>query len=211
MVLGKVAALSIILGLAGYIGPLPEHEGTVLFASKPATRKRIVSLLCAMIGWLALPAAAEVSPADLHAAVRALGFLSSLQNRSAILIGVVYNGADPAAKASALRAAGELSHLAGPGSAAVTAVAVATQELGSQHFDALYLMTLPGDAARPVGDYIRRQSVVSVSSDPQCLEMQTCVLLVQSRQSMSVVLDTGLAKAVGAKFSTVFTMLVKRR
>jgi hypothetical protein len=165
-----------------------------------------------VLGWLAVavPAGAgEVTPADLNAAVRALGFLSALENRPSILIGVVYSGAE--GRAQAQRAASDLARLAGPGSATVTAVPVAAQELASQHFDALYLMSLPPDAGRPVADYIRRQQVVSVSADSQCLEAQTCVLLVQARTNMSVVLDTALAKAVGAKFSTVFTMLVKRR
>jgi hypothetical protein len=161
---------------------------------------------------LATPlAAADVSPADLNAAVRSLGFLSSLQNRSSILIGVVYNGADPASKAQAARAAAELARLAGPGSASIMAFAVAAQDLGSQHYDAIYLMGLPAETSRTVSDFVRRQGVVSVSYDPTCLEMQTCVLLVQARTSMSVVLDTALAKAAGAKFSTVFTMLVKRK
>jgi hypothetical protein len=155
--------------------------------------------------------AAEVTPADLNAAVRSLGFLASLQNRSSILIGVIYNGADPASRAQAQRAAADLSRLAGPGSATVSALPVAAQDLGAQRFDAVYLMSLPPELSRGVGDYVRRQSVVSVSSDPQCLDVQTCVVMVQARSSMSVVLDTALAKAVGAKFSTVFTMLVKRK
>lgn len=155
--------------------------------------------------------ATEVSTADMQAALRALGFLASLQNRSNILIGVIYNGADPVSRAQAARAANELSHMAGPGSATVAAIAVAVQDLAGQHFDAVYLVGLGGEASRTAGDYVRRQSVVSVSSDPQCLDTQSCVLLVQARTTTSIVLDTVLARQVGAKFSTVFTMLVKRK
>jgi hypothetical protein len=174
-------------------------------------RQRILAGICAGL-LAATPAAAiDVTPADLQAAVRSLGFLVSLQNRSVVLIGVVYNGADPAARTQAQRAAADLSRLAGPGSATVSALAVSVQELPGQHFDALYLMSLAADQSRPIADYVRNRGVVSVSADPQCLEMQTCVLMVQARSSMSVVLDTGLAKAAGAKFSTVFTMLVKRK
>lgn len=181
---------------------------------KHAKPSRIAALLGAVIGALALavPAmAAEVYPADLHAALRALGFLSSLQNRPVILIGVAYNGADPASRTLAGRTAAELARLAGPGSASVSALPVPVQELASQRFDALYLMPLPAETSRAVSDFVRRQSVVSVSSDPACLEFGTCVLFVQSRTTMSIVLDTALAKAAGAKFSTVFTMLVKRK
>jgi hypothetical protein len=155
--------------------------------------------------------AADVTPADLEAALRSLGFLSSWQNRSAIQIGVIYNGADPASRAQAVRVAADLTRMAGPGSATVSAVALAAQDLSAQRFDAVYLVGLGPDSYRASADYIRRVGVVSVSSDPQCLDMQACVLLVQARSNMSVVLDTALAKQVGAKFSTVFTMLVKRK
>lgn len=160
---------------------------------------------------LGAPAMGEVTAADLAAAVRSLGFLEALQNRSTVQIGVVFNGADPAARAAAQRAAGDLSRLAGPGSSTVAAAVVAVQDLGGQRFDAVYLMPLAPDLHRTAADYVRRQNVVSISADPDCLTMQSCVLLVQARTSMSVVLDTALAKAVGARFSTVFTMLVKRR
>lgn len=154
-----------------------------------------------------------MSPAELRTALQSLGFLSSLQNRASVVIGVVYNGADPASKGQALRTASELGKMAGPGSATVSASIIAVRELeqSSQRFDALYLMALSADSSHPVINYIKQQGVVTVSSDPACLEFQTCVLLVQSRASVSVVLDTALAKAVGARFSTVFTMLVKRK
>lgn len=161
----------------------------------------------------AATAAVPVTTADLQAALRALGFLQSLQNRSTVSIGVVYNGADPASRAQAQRLAGELTRLPGPGSATVSAGVVAVQELGqsSPRFDALYLTPLPAELSRSAGEFVRRQSVVSISADPACLEAQSCVLLVQARSSLSVVLDTQLARAVGARFSTVFTMLVKRK
>jgi len=168
--------------------------------------------MAAMIALSAVPTAgAEVTAADLQAAVRSLGFLSSLERRSAIVIGVVYNSADPGSKVLAVRASAELSRLAGPGSSTISAAPVAVQELNGQRFDALYLTPLAAEHSRTVAEFVRRQSTVSVSSDPACLEAQSCVLMVQAHASMSVVLDTALAKAVGARFSTVFTMLVKRR
>lgn len=127
------------------------------------------------------------------------------------MVGVIYNAADPASRAQAGRVATDLSRMPGPGSATVSAVPVAAHELAGQHFDAVYLMSLSPEASHAAGEFVRRQNVVSVSSDPQCLEYQTCVLLVQARSTMSVVLDTALARQVGAKFSTVFTMLVKRK
>jgi len=155
--------------------------------------------------------AAEVTAADLQAAMRALGFLSALQNRSAITVGVVYPDAD--SKAQALRVAATLMRQGGPGSATVTATLVTVQDLSqsTQHIDALYLLALPAEGGRSVSDYVKRQSVVSISADPACLDVQACVLMVQARSSMTIVLDTALAQAAGARFSSVFTMLVKRK
>lgn len=157
--------------------------------------------------------AAEVTAADVQAAMRSLGFLTALQNRPAISVAVVYHGGDTEGKQAASRIAAILAHSNGPGSATVQATIVTVQELSgvSQHVDALYLMPLPYDSARLVSDFVRKQNVVSLSADPACLDMGACVLMVQARASMTIVLDTALAQAVGAKFSTVFTMMVKRR
>jgi len=179
---------------------------------------RSVKRAAAIVGVLAMvlcvsASAAEVSSADLQAAMRALGFLTSLQNRSSITVGVVYVGGDADSKALAGRTVAMLTRLKGPGSSTVSANMVTVQELAQNavHVDALYLMPLPPDGGHTVSDFVRRQSVVSISNDPGCMEAQACVLLVQARSNMSIVLDTTLAQAAGVKFSTVFTMLVKRR
>jgi hypothetical protein len=52
---------------------------------------------------------------------------------------------------------------------------------------------------------------VSVSSDPACLDAKCCVLMVQAGSNVNIVLDTAMATATGAHFSSVFTMMVKRR
>lgn len=145
--------------------------------------------------------------------MRSLGFLTSLQNRPSVAIGVVYHAGDADSKMQAARVAALLARLSGPGSATVSATVLSVQELpqSSLHLDALYLLPLPVENGRIVADFVKRQNVVSISADPACLDMGSCVLMVQARSSMTIVLDTALAQAAGAKFSTVFTMLVKRR
>jgi hypothetical protein len=190
------------------VGSLLQGAGARLRSAKCAVAILLTTALCASAP------AAEVSPADLQAAMRALGFLSALQNRPSIAVGVVYVGGDPDSKALAARAAAMLTRLKGPGSSTVSANMVAVQELSQNalHVDALYLMPLPPDGGHTVSDFVKRQGVVSISNDPSCFESQACVLLVQAaRSNMTIVLDTALAQATGAKFSTVFTMLVKRR
>jgi hypothetical protein len=183
-----------------------QGAGARLRSAKRAAAILLTTALC-----MAAPAA-EVSPADLQAAMRALGFLTALQNRPSIAVGVVYVGGDPDSKAQAGRTVAILTRLKGPGSSTVSATAVAVQDLNTIHVDALYLMPLPPDGGHTVSDFVKRQGVVSISNDPGCFESQACVLLVQAaRSNMTIVLDTSLAQAAGARFSTVFTMLVKRR
>lgn len=158
-------------------------------------------------------AADLVALADLQAATRSLGFLDSLQNRSTISIGVVYGAGVRDGKNSATQTAGALSAMGGPGSSTIRANIVAVDDLAqnAQHFDVLYL--LPGVAANGalIADAVRRQHVVSISSDPACLDAKCCVLMVQAGSNVNIVLDTALADAAGAHFSSVFTMMVKRR
>jgi hypothetical protein len=160
-----------------------------------------------------LAQAADVPPADLQAATRSLGFLDSLQKRSTISIGVVYGAGVRDGKISAAQTAGTLASMRGPGSSTIRANVVTVEELAqnAQRFDALYLM--PGLAANgaQIADAVRRQHVVSISNDTACLDARYCVLMVQAGSAVNIVLDTALSAAAGAQFSSVFTMMVKRR
>ncbi len=196
------------------MGPVKGKVKTVSASDKHKAKSWAARIGAALLLLLSCPvSAAEVTGADLQAAMRALGFLTALQNRPAIAVGVVYQNGDADSKLQAARVAAMLARQGGPGSATVAATLIAVQDLpqSAQHVDALYLLSLPAESGRSVSDFVKRQSVVSISADPACLDMQVCVLLVQAHSSMTIVLDTALAQAVGAKFSTVFTMLVKRR
>ena len=169
--------------------------------------------VCATLAQMAPARAADVAPADLQAATRSLGFVDALQNRSTIFIGVVYGPGVRDGKNSAAQTAGTLAAMRGPGSSTIRANAVTVAELGpnAQHFDALYLM--PGLAANgaQIADAVRRLHIVSISSDPACLDARCCVLMVQAGSGVNIVLDTALSAAAGVEFSSVFTMMVKRR
>ena len=170
--------------------------------------------ICMSLIMAPLACAADTVPlADLQAATRSLGFLDSLQNRSTISIGVVYGVEVRDGKNSAVQTAGALTAMRGPGSSTIRANIITVDELvqNTQHFDALYLM--PGVAANgaQVADVVRRQHVVTISSDPACLYAKCCVLMVQIGSGVNIVLNMALADAAGARFSSVFTMMVKRR
>ena len=157
--------------------------------------------------------AADVSLADLQAATRTLGFVDTLQSRSTISIGVVYGAAVRDGKNSAAQTAGALAAMRGPGSSVIRANAVSVDELAqnAQHFDVLYVMPGLATNGAQIADAVRRQHVVSISSDPACLDTKYCVLMVRAGAGVDIVLDTALSAAAGVQFSSVFTMMVKRK
>ena len=178
-----------------------------------AVRIASTAAICAILAHTPPVHAAEVGPADLQAATRSLGFIDSLQNRSTISVGVVYGAAVRDGKNSAAQTAGALAALHGPGSSTIRANILTVDELAqnTQHFDVLYVMPGITGSGAQVADAVRRQHIVSISSDPTCLDARYCVLLVRAGAGVDIVLDTALADAAGARFSSVFTMMVKRR
>ena len=168
---------------------------------------------CLSLAQIPSARAADVALVDLQAAARSLGFVDSLQNHSTISIGVVYGPGIRDGKNAAVQTAGALAALHGPGSSTIRASPVSADELAqnAQRFDALYLM--PGLAANgaQIADAVRRQHIVSISSDGACLDANYCVLMVQAGSGVNIVLDTALSAAAGVQFSSVFTMMVKRR
>ncbi len=172
---------------------------------------RIVA--AAAICWTLSVPAAHAGDGDLQAAVRSLGFLDILQHRSIVSIGVVYSSNMRDGKNAAAQAANAFSAMPGPSSSAIHANVVTVDELlqNSPHFDALYLMPGLASSGAQIADFVRRQHVVSISSDPACLDANYCVLMVQAGSNVNIVLDTAMAIAADAHFSSVFTMMVKRK
>jgi hypothetical protein len=158
-------------------------------------------------------AASDISMDDLQAATRTLGFLDSLPFDGTIVVGLVFSSNVPESKAAATEVAGWLA--ANPGREKFVfrpkLVSVGALVQGNDRLDAIFLM--PGltiDAAT-IAEAIRRRHLVSISTDPACLETSCCVLMVRADHGVEIVLDTAMAEAVGARFSTVFTMVVKRK
>ncbi len=129
------------------------------------------------------------------------------------MIGVVYAPGD---EANASRTANELNALDGPNSTRFKARSVPVGALSQtqDHFDALLLESgacTDPVMARAIIDAVRRRHIVSIASNPACLETSCCVLMVHSDSKVEIVLDTALANDAGAHFSPVFAMMVKRK
>lgn len=153
--------------------------------------------------------AAAVSRNDLQAAMRALGFLDSLQKRGTIAIAVIHDGGH---NGEALGIAHMLESMRVGSGGAIRANAMTPDELmqSANRPDVIYL--LPSAATLPrIAGFVRHNRVVSISNDPACLAAGVCVLMVRGGGGVDIVLDTGLAKEAGAQFASVFVMMVKRK
>jgi hypothetical protein len=158
-------------------------------------------------------AANEVTVADLQAASRALGFLDALPRDSTIVVGVVYAPSLIGGRASAVQAAEQFKAIPGPNHTSFQVEILATDGLAqfANRVDAVFLVPGASKDQAAIGEFLRRRQLVSISNDPACMEAKCCVLMVRTTGGVEIVLDTQLAEAVGAHFSSVFTMMVKRK
>jgi hypothetical protein len=190
---------------------LPDSDGDeVRPAAPPADRKNADKV---QSDTHAVHAAERVTVTDLRAAVGALGFLDNLPRGENLVIGVVYAADVPAAEASATETAKLVSAIPGPNSVLLRPAVISSADLGQfrGRLDALFLMPGASTQANAVLDALHRRRIVSISSDPACLDEKVCVLMVRTGSRVEIVLDTALADAVGARFSPVFAMVVKRK
>jgi hypothetical protein len=158
-------------------------------------------------------AANEVTPADLQAVARALGFLDPLPRDQTIVVGIVYAPSLIGGRASAVQAAEQFKAIPGPNHTSFKTEIISADSLAqfANRLDALFL--LPGSSIdqAAITEFMRRRHLASISNDPACMDAKCCVLMVRTTGGVEIVLDTQLAEAVGVHFSSVFTMMVKRK
>jgi len=158
-------------------------------------------------------AADKISVDTLQAAVHSLGFLETLPKDGTINAGVIYAADMPSTETSAEEAARVLNSTPGPNSSRLRAIVLSTDGLSQfrGRLDVIFLMPGSSGHADQILNVMHAHQLVSISDDPACLDRNCCVLMVHSGQRMEIVLNTALANSVGARFSLVFTMVVKRK
>lgn len=157
------------------------------------------------------PASAADAAADtLEAVVRALGFLESGPRDGQLALAVVYADGQETAAADAGR---RLDAAAGPRRSRIRATTYSVGDVArtTDRIDAALLLPGAASEAAEVAEFIRQRRVVSLSSDAACLAAGACVLMVSADRNVEIILDTRLADLVGAEFSAVFKMMVKRQ
>jgi hypothetical protein len=168
----------------------------VLFAVAPAAR-----------------AVDQVSVDNLQAAVRALSFLESLPKEGTVVVGVVYPSEASNGDAVAAQAAKVIGSMRGPNFRKLQPIVLSTNDLAQfgGHLDVLFLLAGTAKHADAIVSTMRLHHLVSISDDPLCVDSNCCVLMVHTGQKVEISLNTALADVVGARFSLVFMMVVKRK
>jgi YfiR/HmsC-like len=155
----------------------------------------------------------QISVDNLQAAMRTLSFLESLPKEGTIAVGVVYSSDIPTTQVLAVETAKAIGAIRGPNSRTLQPIVLSSNDLGKfeGHLDVVFLVMGSSKHPEVILDAIRRLRLMSVSDDPVCLDTKCCVLMVRTGQRVEISLNTALADAVGARFSLVFTMVVKRK
>lgn len=151
--------------------------------------------------------AADLSAANFKAISNALSFVEGMPRSSVIQVGVVFGSDNKAAEQAARQLEATPSSL----ESIFKATPIADRELGREPRHLNLLLVMPDASGRFVSDFARREKVISIGLDPSCIDEGSCVLMIQSQGRIHVVLQTRLADAVNAKFSSVFTMMVERK
>jgi hypothetical protein len=174
----------------------------------------IVALVVVLFGVAPTAHAVEQASVDnLQAAMRTLGFLDSLPKEGTVVVGVIYSSDISPDGALAAQTAALLSTMRGPNSRRIQPQVVSTNDLAhfQGHLDVLFLVQGASKDSDIILDAMHRRHLVSISDDPLCSVAQCCVLMVRTAQQVEITLNSALANAVGARFSLVFMMVVKRK
>jgi len=150
---------------------------------------------------------------NLQAAMRTLSFLESLPKEGTIIVGVIYPFDIPSAEALAKETANVIGTMRGPNSRLLQPIVLSTNKLiqYAGHLDVIFLVAGTSRHSDVIVDVIHRYRIASISDDLACIDAKCCVLMVRTGQRVEITLNIALADGVGARFSRVFTMVVKRK
>ena len=173
----------------------------------------ILTLFVTLVGGRRASAMDQAAIDNVQAAMRTLSFLESLPKDGPIVVGVVYPSDMPNAQAAAEAIAQLIGTLHGPNARPLRPLLISTSELNQfqGHLDVLFLTVGASSHSVLILDCIRRHHLVTLSDDPLCANTQCCVITVRAGPRVEISLNIALADAVGAHFSLVFTMVVKRK
>jgi hypothetical protein len=156
---------------------------------------------------LAAPALSYADAAkNLGVAGRALTFLENGPSGAAVL-GVVFDPSKPASVAEKNAVMAAIGSGYAAGSVTLTGKAVeASAVSGVSGVAALYVTT--GVSYAAVGAAAKAKKLVTVGSDPACVNSGDCVMGVSTDPKVEITVNHAAAAAVGASFKAAFRMLI---
>jgi len=156
---------------------------------------------------LAAPIVAHADPAkDLAVAGRALTFLENGPSGHAVL-GVVFDPGKPGSVAEKNAIMAALGGGYPAGAVTLTGKAVPASEVGGvSGVAALYITT--GVNYGAVGGEAKAKKLVTVGSDPACVNSGACVMGVSTDPKVDITVNRATAAAVGVAFKAAFRMMI---
>jgi hypothetical protein len=157
--------------------------------------------------FVALPAKAQMTIADLQIAARALSFMERPLSGT-VRMGIVYIPGDAVSEAEAENAVQLLGSGLKAGNLLFTPVRVALKDASTAVVDLFFLPDGMGDRSAPVAAAAEKKKLVCVTLDISQVEKGACVLGVQSKPKVRIFVSRAAAIATRSSFVTVFLMMV---
>ena len=156
---------------------------------------------------LAAPVVGKADPVkNLGVAGRALTFMENGPSGSAVL-GVVYDPSKPASVAEKNAIMGALGGGFSAGSVTLTGKAIEAGDVGGASGVAALYVT-GGVNYGAVGAAAKAKHLVTVGSDPACVNSGACVMGVSTDPKVDIIVNRAAAAAVGVAFKAAFRMMI---
>jgi hypothetical protein len=185
------------------VGSVPKSART----QKGSTLTHFALLFGLLAVFVAPPAKAEMTIADLQIAARALSFMERPLSGT-VRMGIVYIPGDAASEAEAESAVQLLGSGLKAGNLLFTPVRVALKNASTAAVDLFFLTDGMGDRSAPVAAAAEKRKLVCVTLDISQVEKGACVLGIQSKPKVRIFVSRAAALASKSSFVTVFLMMV---
>lgn len=150
---------------------------------------------------------ADVSATDLQVAARALSFMEEPLDGT-VRVGILHSPSD----ARSMQDAQALRSLIGSGmrvgSMDLRAVMVPTNQIQTADVDLLFITNHSGALEAHLARAIAAKGVPCVTTDLDEVRNGTCLMGVQSRPKVQILVNRAVAEASGIKFATVFRVMI---
>ncbi|MTJ80413.1 MAG: hypothetical protein F8N37_05260 [Telmatospirillum sp.] len=157
----------------------------------------------------ALPAAAAVTERDVLAAARALTFLEH-PPRGTVDIGVAVDPADAASVKDADLIRRTIGNGLVIGDLTIHARLISRADVASSEgIGALMIAGGSMDLFREAAAVGRTRQILTVSTDPACVQAALCVMLVKSDPKVQVFVNPRVAEQDGIAFTPTFNLMIK--